>query len=158
MKTNRSTSRLAAVQALYQQELTGEDADKILKDLLTGKIGREVILENAYTDKEEYVPVIAPDPDLLTGIVKTYMRRKDDVETLVKGCLKDDWTKEKTEILFWAILCAGVSELIAFPENPVSVVINEYVDITQSFYDSKSPEVRVANGIFHTVSETIREK
>lgn len=46
MKTNRSVSRLAVVQALYQKAMTDDGYDKIVKDFLAGNVGREVISEN----------------------------------------------------------------------------------------------------------------
>lgn len=157
MKTNRSVSRLAVVQALYQKAMTDDGYDKIVKDFLAGNVGREVISENPYTDKEEYVPVMPMDETLFTGLMNAYIARRTDIDDMISACMTDNWTKERTEVLFWSILSAGVAELLAYPQTPVAVIVNEYVDLTEAFYGAKSHEVSVANGIFRRISNDVRE-
>ena len=157
MKTNRSVSRLNAVQALYQNALTQETFDRILKDFLAGNVGKELIEENPYTDAESFVPVMAAEPSLFSGIISAYVQRRNDVDEMITACLKNDFSKSSSGVLFWSVLSAGVTELLSFPETPVAVIINEYVDIAQSFYGSNAPEVGVANGILRQIAENVRE-
>ena len=158
MKTNRSTSRLFAVQILYESFFGERTVDVILKDYLAGNTGTELLSENPYTGKEEAVSVIPPDTTLLSGLVSAYLSRRDDIEAMLTASLTANWTKERTDSLLWAILSAGVAELLSYPETPTAVVLNEYVDIAESFYSRKSPELSVANGILNKIAKSVREE
>lgn len=157
MKTNRSTSRLFAVQILYESFFAERTTDVILKDYLSGNVGGELFSENPYTGKEEIVSVMPAEPVLLAGVVNAYLERKDDIEQMLTASLKDDWTKERTDPLLWAILSAGTAELLSFSETPMPIILNEYVDIAKSFYSERSPELRVANGILDKIAKSVRE-
>ena len=47
IKTNRSSSRLAAVQALYQYAFGEKTIDEIAREFMAGDIGREVKIGRA---------------------------------------------------------------------------------------------------------------
>ena len=158
MKTNRSTSRLFAVQILYESFFGERTVDVILKDYLAGNVGTELFSENPYTGKEDPVPVMPPDLNLLSGVVSAYLSRRDDIEGMLTASLTENWTKERTDPLLWAVLSAGTAELLSYPETPTAVILNEYVDIAESFYSRKSAELSVANGILNKIAKAVREE
>lgn len=156
VKTNRSTSRLAAVQALYGLALGGKTIDEVVKDFMSGAIGTEVIEENENTGEETFVPVIAAEPGLFSGIMACYADNAEKINDMVNSSFTEDWPKERVEPTLKAILQAGVAELLAFPDTPSPIVISEYVDITRSFYDG--PEVRVVNGILDRLAKILKDE
>lgn len=156
VRTNRSTSRLAAVQALYGFAMGDKTIDQVVGDFLSGAIGTEVIEENEITGQERFVPVIAAEPSLFTGIMAYYADNAESVNQIVNSSFTEEWPAERVEPTLKAILQAGVSELNAFPKTPSPIIVNEYVDIARSFYDGA--EVRVVNGILDRLSKILRDE
>lgn len=155
-KTNRSSSRLAAVQALYQYAFGEKTIDGIAREFLSGDIGREVIEENEITGTETFVPVMPAEPTLFTGILSAYAENSEQINKMIDASFNDEWPAERVELTLKAILQAGVAELIGFPQTPVAVIITEYLDVTKSFYGT--PEIKVVNGILDKLAKILREE
>ena len=155
-KTNRSSSRLAAVQALYQYAFDEKTIDDIAREFITGDIGREVIEENEITGTETFVPVMPAEPTLFAGILSAYAENADQINEMIDSSFNEEWPAERVEMTLKAILQAGVAELIGFPQTPVAIIITEYLDITKSFYGT--PEIKVVNGILDNLAGILREE
>ena len=156
VKTNRSSSRLAAVQALYQFSFGEKTIDEIARDFMTGNIGREVIEENEATGAETFVPVMPAEPTLFAAILASYSDNADQINEMINASFTEEWPAERVETTLKAILQAGVAELMSCPETPVAIIITEYLDLTKSFYDG--PEIKVANGILDRIAKILREE
>ena len=156
MKTNRSSSRLAAVQALYQSMFGEKTIDDIAREFLTGTVGREVIDEDEITGTETFVPVMPAEPTLFAGILSSYAENADQINEMINASFTEEWPAERVELTLKAILQAGVAELIGFPETPVAIIITEYLDLTKSFYGT--PEIKVVNGILDKLAKILREE
>lgn len=154
-KTNRSSSRLAAVQALYQYAFGEKTIDSIAREFLSGDIGREVIEEDETTGAETFVPVMPAEPTLFAGILSAYADNADQINEMINASFNEEWPAERVELTLKAILQAGVAELIGFPKTPVAIVITEYLDVTKSFYGA--PEIKVVNGILDKLAKILRE-
>ncbi|MCQ2914468.1 MAG: transcription antitermination factor NusB [Alphaproteobacteria bacterium] len=150
-KTNRSTSRLCAVQALYAYSFKEASLKNIATAFNNKEAGNEVIIEEE--GKEVTVPVISADFSLFNGIIEAFGKSEDEINSIIDACYSKDWSKDRTEQLLKAILQAGVAELLAFPETPVAIVIKEYVDITSCFYDGI--EIKMVNALLDQVSKKI---
>lgn len=155
-KTNRSSSRLAAVQALYQYAFGEKTMDNIAREFMAGDIGREVIDENEVTGSETFVPVMPVEPSLFSGILYSYVENAAQINEMINASFTPDWPAERVEMTLKAILQAGVAELMACPETPIAIIITEYLDLTKSFYDG--PEIKVVNGILDKLSKILREE
>ena len=155
-KTNRSASRLAAVQALYQYAFGEKTIDDIAREFLAGDIGREVIEEDETTGSETFVPVMPAEQTLFTGILSAYADNADQINEMVNASFNEEWPSERVELTLKAILQAGVAELIGFPQTPVAIIITEYLDLTKSFYGA--PEIKVVNGILDKLAKILREE
>lgn len=124
----RSAARLAAVQALYQMELTGEDADSVTEEFAAFRFGRE--------------PEVTPgDPDraFFGDIVRGVPRLQGEIDEAVTGCLAEGWRLSRVDSILRAILRAGAYELIARPDVPAKVVIDEYVELAHAFFAADEP-------------------
>lgn len=155
IKTNRSSSRLAAVQALYELSYNNETIDKIVRDFMSGKIGAELIDENPENGTEEFVPVMPADPQLFSGIMASYAENTDKINEMIDASMNEEWSKDRFETTLRAILQAGLAELLGYPGTPPAIIISEYVDLAKSFYNG--PEVRITNGIMDRLAKILRE-
>lgn len=153
-KTQKFTNaRLNAIQALYAAEMNDIPIEKIVFQFLNGEIGRKIIEENE-KGSETFVPLTEMDAELFTKIVKEATNRKADIDTTIDGALSQGWDKDRTELLLTSILRAGIAEFFVNMDLDAPIIINEYTDITRSFYDG--PEVRLVNAVLDKFSKVIR--
>jgi N utilization substance protein B len=126
----RSVSRLAAVQALYQMEVSGATTADVLADFTAGKLPRPT--EASYTDVEG-------DLDLFKVLVEKAVDRQATYDRAIARNLSKGWRLERLDAVARAILRAGAAELEQRTDIPVAVVIDEYVEIAKAFFDGPEP-------------------
>jgi N utilization substance protein B len=140
----RSAARLAAVQALYQMEMTGAAATAALTDvrLRSGAVS---------DDGGEGVAV---DEAMLKDLVEGATERREDLDARIAGHLAEGWSFDRLEIVLRAILRAGAYEIVARPDVPLRVAINEWVDLAHAFYAGKEPGF--VNGVLDRIGREAR--
>ena len=130
----RHAARLAAVQALYQMEISGDAADDVTAEFTEFRFGRE----------EEVTPG-APDQAFFADIVHGVPARQQEIDAAIAKCLAANWKLSRVDSLMRAILRAGAYELIARLDVPAKVVIDEYVGLTHVFdADAETPFINAA--------------
>ena len=141
---SRSAARLAAVQAIYQQETEGTPLPRLLHEFHEHRLGARI--EDAqYHDAER---------DFFDDIVSGADARREDIDKLIGERLAEGWTLERLDRPMRAILRAGAYELIARPDVPVGTVISEYVDVAHAFYDKR--ESGFVNGLLDAIAKAAR--
>ena len=134
MPNLRHRARRAAVQALYQWQLTGQAPDIIVTELLEeGGQGR---LDKRLLD------------ELVTGTTESVER----VDSALSPHL--DRPLEQLDQVARAILRLATFELLAKLEVPLRVVINEAVDLAKTFGAEDS--FRYINGVLDKVAKAER--
>lgn len=118
----RHAARLAAVQALYQMEIAGIDSDSVAEEFTAFRFGRE----------PEVTPG-EPDAEFFADIVHGVPARQAEIDAAIASSLAANWRLSRVDSLIRAIMRAGVYELIARPDVPAKVVIDEYVGLTHAF-------------------------
>jgi N utilization substance protein B len=141
---SRSAARLAAVQALYQQEMEGTPVPRLLKEFHDHRLGA-TIEDERYHDAER---------DFFDDIVSGVSARQGDIDAKISANLAADWTLERLDRPMRAILRAGAYELIARPDVPVGSVISEYVDVAHAFFDKR--ESGFVNGLLDAIAKQVR--
>jgi len=141
---SRSAARLAAVQALYQQEMEGTPLPRLLKEFHDHRLGA-VIEDEQYYDAER---------DFFDDIVTGTDARRGEIDTLIAGRLAEGWTLERLDRPMRAILRAGAYELIARADVPLASVISEYVDVAHAFYDKR--ESGFVNALLDAIAKGAR--
>ena len=126
----RRAARLAAVQALYQMEMSGASTADVIADFSAGKLPRET--EASYTESEG-------DLELFKVLVEKAVERQATLDRAIARHLSKGWRLERIDAVARAILRAGVPELEQRLDIPVAVVIDEYVEIAKSFFDGPEP-------------------
>jgi N utilization substance protein B len=140
----RSAARLAAVQALYQAEVTGQPAKRLIREFVEHRLGEAI----------EGEAVVEADRELFSEIVEGTLARQDEIDTLVAAALAAGWPLDRLESILRALLRAATWELLARPDVPARVVITEYLDIAHAFFSDQEP--RFANGVLDTLAHRLR--
>jgi transcription antitermination protein NusB len=140
----RSVARLAAVQALYQVDLSGADPEAVIGEFLKHRLGHEI-------DGERYG---AADPALFADIVRGAIARRADLDRALSETLTPDWPLERLETVLRAILRAGAYELLVRGDVPARVAISEYLDIAHAFFAGKEPGL--VNGVLDGLARVLR--
>ena len=141
----RSASRLGAVQALYQMEMNDEHAQTVVAEFVDFRFG-EVIEGDHYADA---------DGDFFADLVTGVEKRMEEIDTHLEGSLSENWTLARIEPVARGILRAGIYELLARPDVPTSVIINEYVDVAKAFFEDSKPGF--INGVLDRLAKIIRK-
>ena len=141
---SRSAARLAAVQALYQQEMEGTPVARLLKEFHDHRLGATIEDERYHDAERDFFD------DIVTGVEK----RRLELDRLITGRLAEGWTLERLDRPMRAILRAGTYELIARADVPVGSVISEYVDVAHAFYDKR--ESGFVNGLLDAIAKATR--
>ena len=140
----RSAARLAAVQALYQMDLSGKGVIDAFAEFEAFWIGREV-------EGIAFQPSDTPFfRDILSGVVEN--QRAIDLK--VDAALAAGWPLTRIEAVLRAILRAGTYELMFRKDVPARVVITEYVDVTHGFYGEDEPGL--VNAVLDAVAREVR--
>lgn len=145
----RGAARLAAVQALYQVEMSGRSASAVSDEFLihrAGRAGPDAVEEGGVLD--------GLDREWFTALVRG-VAADDSLDDILAGALAEGWTVERLDPVLRAILRAGLWELLHRPDVPGAVVANEYVELANGFFADKEPAV--VNAILDRVSGVIRD-
>lgn len=145
----RGAARLAAVQALYQMDLTAARLMDVVSEFENFRLGREV---DSDAGPEVYRTA---DAQWFRGILAGVVGRQKSIDPLIHQHLPADWPLSRVETLLRAILRAGVWELMEKRDVPAPVIINEYVDVARAFFEDEEP--RLVNGLLDRVSRRLRE-
>jgi N utilization substance protein B len=141
---SRSAARLAAVQALYQQEMEGTPVPRLLKEFHDHRLGATIEDETYHEAERDFFD------DVVTGTDS----RREEIDALIASRLAEGWSIERLDRPMRAILRAGAYELIARPDVPVGSVISEYVDVAHAFYDKR--ESGFVNGLLDAIAKATR--
>jgi len=141
---SRSAARLAAVQALYQQEMEGTEPARLIHEFHHHRLGA-TIEGDTYAEAE-----ISFFDDLVSGA----LARREEIDSLIAERLAEGWNLERLDKPMKAILRVGAYELVARPDVPVASVISEYVDVADAFYDKR--EKGFVNGLLDAIAKVAR--
>jgi N utilization substance protein B len=141
----RSAARLAAVQALYQMEMSGASPESALREQA----------QRAQEPDADLATLVKPDPRFLGDLVHGVDGRREDVDRMVSAILSEEWPLERLEAVLRAVLRAGAWELLARPDIDAAVVITEYVRIAEAFFDGGEP--KLVNGVLDRLAATLRD-
>ncbi len=142
--TPRSTARLAAVQALYQIEISGGPVNQVIAEFDGHRLDEIV----------DGVSLIKPDRLFFAELVRGVASNRRDLDDMIAAVLVEDWTVERLETLLACILRAGAHELADRADVPARVVISEYVDLADAFYGDK--ETGLINGVLDRLARELR--
>ncbi|MEQ5774126.1 MULTISPECIES: transcription antitermination factor NusB [unclassified Thalassospira] len=146
----RSAARFAAIQALYQADVSQVAAGRVVQEYsefrLDGLGQRDI--------DEPNENLIDPDRGFFADLVQGVENRLPDIDGLIDGALEKGWTVKRLESVLRSIMRAGTYELMMREDVPMRVVITEYVDAAHSFFDENEP--RLVNAVLDRIGKALR--
>ena len=133
----RRRARAAAVQALYQWQMTGQDAGEIEAQFLAERIAEDAPAVDRGFFRE-----------LLHGVVGAAERLDRHIEPFL------DRPLDQVDPVECAILRLGAFELVDRREIPTGVTINEAVELAKTFGGENGH--RYVNGVLDGLARTVR--
>ena len=129
---------MAAVQVMYQKDMTDTDLDKIISNFIIHYINEE----------ESY------DDINLSFFKKLTSRFSDDIdfEGMINQNLQSDKTMGQTAYIAKSIIKVAVIEMM-FENTDLPIIMNEYIEISKCFVDEKS--VKFINAILDKISKQV---
>ena len=125
----RGAARLAAVQALYQMELSGQGAKTVVMQFRNHDFGYDGEEGFVAADEEHF-------EDIVTGVVGA----QDAIDAEIAKKLSEKWKLSRLDVTLRALMRAGTFELMKRVDVPARVVIDEYVTMAMDFYDGGEPK------------------
>ena len=124
----RRAARLNAVQAIYQMELAGEDAETVAQEFVDHRLGREPEIGGGEAVEEFFRSIVGGVP-----------HHQVEIDRAIAQVLSKDWRLERVDSILRAILRAAAFELIARQDVPAKAVIDEYVELSHAFFSGDEP-------------------
>ena len=137
----RRLARLGAVQALYQMELTGGDAENVAREFLDHRFENEADSGS-------------PDGDFFRAIVAGVPHCQSEIDRAIASSLAADWRLQRIDSILRAILRAAAYELMERLDIPARVVIDEYIEIAHRFFADE--ECGFVNAVLDRVARKVR--
>lgn len=148
----RSAARVAAVQALYQIDVTGGPAEGVLDEFVRFRLSGGRSARAAAEAGDVEVPGEA-DRALFLDVVRGVSARRDAIDEILGGALTEKWTVARLDPVLRATLRAGVYELFARDDIPAKVSISEYVDVAHAFFEGR--ESGLVNGVLDRIAKRL---
>lgn len=140
----RAVARLAAVQALYQMDVTGAGARDIIKEFELYRLRQDV-------EGEE---LRAIDLAWFEAIVGGVVQNQREIDSGIDRALKEGWPLRRIDLTLRAVLRAGAYETMKRADVPVRVAISEYVEVAKAFFNEDEP--RLVNGVLDRLGRLAR--
>ncbi len=138
----RRAARMAAVQALYQMELSGGGAEEVAEEFIAHRF-------DEFSETK-------PDAEFFSAIVTGVPVHQVEIDRAIAACLSEKWTMTRIDSILRAILRGACFELIGRRDVPAKVVIDEYVAIARDFFAGDEPGF--VNGALDTIARRKRAK
>ncbi len=140
---------MAAVQALFQSDQTGDNPETVIDQFIRHRLG-ERPGTGGFEDGR------APDAEvpLFARIVRTAVRQQETLDRMLVETLPPEWPLGRIDPVLRALLRAGGAELTMSDGAPAKVVINEYLDVARGFF--VGAETGMANAVLDRLARLLR--
>ena len=142
----RGAARLAAVQALYQMDVGGAGVLEVVAEYEAHRLGQEL-------DGDTYLKA---DASWFRSIVSGVVRDQVKIDPVVRGALQNDWPLSRLDSTLRAILRAGTFEILERKDVPIPVIVTEYVEIAQAFFEGEEP--KIVNAVLDRIAKQVRSQ
>ena len=140
----RTASRLAAVQALFQMEASGAGVESVILEFSTHRIGSDI----------DGAQLSEADDEFFADVAKGTVEAQPKIDPYIEKNLSENWKLSRLDATARAILRAAIYELTKRPDIPFRVVIDEYLDIANAFFEGDEPAF--INGLLDVAARDAR--
>jgi len=140
----RSVARLAAVQALYQMETAGAGVEAVVREFRDHRFDADL----------EGEPLARADEVFFADLARGVVGAQREIDAAISRRLAAGWKLERLDATVRAILRCAAFELRFRKDVPREVVINEYLEITKSFFGGA--EAGFVNGVLDSIARDDR--
>lgn len=126
-------------------EIAGTDVNDIIDSLNTRII----------FDSSEDALINDINKSLFSNLINEIIEKQIIIDREIKKLLSDDWDFNRLDKILIAILRSAFYEIIFQSNTPYKVIIDEYVEISHSFFSGKEPNF--TNAILDKLSEIHRK-
>jgi N utilization substance protein B len=144
-RNSNSITRLVLVQSLYQMEIAGTDVNEII-----GSLNNRIIFDSS---EDKLINDI--NKSLFSNLINEIVEKQITIDNEIKKFLSDDWDFNRLDKILIAILRSAFYEIMFQSNTPYKVIIDEYVEISHSFFSGKEPNF--TNAILDKLSEAHRK-
>lgn len=144
-RQRRSATRLYAVQALYQMEMTGQAAPRVAREFEDYRFG----VADEFGDQ-----MAEGEPVLFRRLVDGAVNEQALIDQMTDRALVAKWPIARIDPTLRALFRAAGAELLA-RQTPPRVVITEFVDIARAFYP-EGREPAFVNGVLDHIAREAR--
>ena len=145
----RTGARVAAVQALFQAEQSGDNIETVLDQFVRHRLGTAPGQEGFEDGRVEEA-----DVPLFASILRGAATHTEDMDQLIASHLATGWAMNRLDPVLRAILRAAGGEMRDLGGPPARVVIKEYMDIAHGFFGGEEP--RFCNGVLDALARALR--
>ena len=139
-RQSRSVARLGAVQALYQMEVSGVGVEAVIREFRDHRFDGDL----------EGEPLARADETFFGDLARGVIASQKTIDAAIVRRLAPGWRLERIDATVRAILRCAAFELTGRADVPREVVINEYLEITKSFF--QGAEIGFVNGILDSIA------
>lgn len=150
----RAAARLAAVQALYDAEMSGASVDSVIRDFTEHRVGGVALLDHPDGGAEVEKRLADADAILFASLVRAAAVRQDEIDAMIDAALTGEWSTDRLEAVLRATLRAAVGELLEHPDVPPKVTIAEFVEVARAFYAGSEPGL--VNAVLDRIARALR--
>lgn len=130
----RHKARKDALEVLFQRDITGQELEEIIRN-------RETAFGSVLSDFAI---------DLIYGVVK----HQDEIDRLIRSHA-DHWSLERMSLVDRNIIRIGLYEILHEPDIPMSVSINEAVELAKVYGDMEDSS-KFVNGILGRIATELK--
>lgn len=151
---NKTASRIAALQAMYQFEINKDqdDIDTVLRNI-----------EKSYEEDDFKTTFEIPSnmkvklhKNHLSNLVKNAVDNVEFIDETIKSNLSKDWKFSNLHLSLISLLRVAIAELVYVTDTPYKVVINEFTNIGTGFLQDF--EISFINSILDKIAKKYRDE
>ena len=135
----RRRAREAALQMLYQCDV--------------GRAGAVESITSYWGSRDEAEALPGASQEFANRVVRGTLARREEIDALLSAHAQN-WRIERMAVIDRIVLRIGVYEMLAEPETPSKVIINEAIELARSY--SGDDAVGFVNGVLDAVRKELR--
>lgn len=148
---NKTISRIAAIQVLYQYDQNNRDQSiELLIQSIINFYQNKDINSDLGLDEDKSLK-IKPSVSHLDNLVQSTIDNLTIIDQIISDHLIDKWDTKNNSPLLLALLRVSTCEIKFFPDVPTKVIINEFTDIASEMLSES--EIGFVNSILDNISK-----